>query len=439
METIRIIQTSTHYCAVSLIMFKRFQQTEKGHLFLLLIVVVGGYIMLFNPYSFTPFTFTRTTKSHDHEAVERPPCNAAAHDDMNLVRFLLTNTSSGHCLYAPNVSVVGSSEECAPLNQLAFIKTHKTGSTTLRLIVDMYGYYRNLSYMLNKKDSKSGHIRNMKISRKNLLPPINVTSGDYDRYIHNFDMCSVHYKYDRNMLDLVMKNGSKYITILRDPVTHFVSAFVFFGTAKKVAGVTMEDKINNWMTKPGESTMLNNNQMLDLGFSKAKFSNPENVSNYIERVAREFDLVLLTEYFDESLILLRKMMCWSYDDILYLKQNVRSGDKKPLHQTVQNKIRRHNAVDVKLYNHFNATLWRKVADYGQTFRADLEHFRKRLDELYGICVGGLKPKKIPTRGSLSRMVYTLSGNASDYCVLMTNRDRNTFKKIWKRQKLTHYT
>ena len=141
---------------------------------------------------------------------------------------MLTNSSSRHCLYAPNVSlttgdsksaaktasndstpilettdaestttetyVVGSSEECTPLNQLAFIKTHKTGSTTLRLIVDIYGYYRNLSFMLNKNDSKTGHIRNMKLSRKNLLPPVNVTSRDYDRYIHNFDMCSVHYK-----------------------------------------------------------------------------------------------------------------------------------------------------------------------------------------------------------------------------------------------------
>ena len=342
----------------------------------------------------------------------------------------VANTSHDSDSTLESSDAAGSSGECTPLNQLAFIKTHKTGGTTLRQIVDMYGYYRNLSFMFNSIDKGSGHIRYLTISPKNLLPPINVTNGDYDRYIHNFDMCSVHYKYDRELLDLVMKKGSKYITILRDPVTQFVSAFVFFGTASKVRGNTTEEKVNNWIEKQSpRARYLNNNQIEDLGLSnRFNFHNKSVSSSHIEKIAREFDLVLLTEYFDESLLLLRKMMCWSYDDILYLKQNVRSGVKIPLNQTVQNKIRHHNAADTQLYNHFNATLWRKVADYGPTFRADLEHFRERLDELYGHCVSGVKSTK-------KRLVYEISKNESDYCVLKTNWE-TTFKRLWKRQNFT---
>ena len=38
---------------------------------------------------------------------------------------------------------------------------------------------------------------------------------------------------------------------------------------------------------------------------------------------RQFDLVLILEYFDESLILLQNLMCWSTEDLVYLKQNER--------------------------------------------------------------------------------------------------------------------
>ena len=37
----------------------------------------------------------------------------------------------------------------------------------------------------------------------------------------------------------------------------------------------------------------------------------------------QFDLVLILERFDESLVLLQDLMCWPTEDIVYLKQNER--------------------------------------------------------------------------------------------------------------------
>ena len=44
----------------------------------------------------------------------------------------------------------------------------------------------------------------------------------------------------------------------------------------------------------------------------------------------EFDLVLLAERFDESLVVMKDLLCWDIEDIMYLK--VRKQVQKYLHQ-----------------------------------------------------------------------------------------------------------
>ena len=55
--------------------------------------------------------------------------------------------------------------------------------------------------------------------------------------------------------------------------------------------------------------------------------NKTDVMKYIKELDKQFDLVLIAEYFDESLILLDELLCWPYKDLTYLKQNERTpGD-----------------------------------------------------------------------------------------------------------------
>ena len=43
---------------------------------------------------------------------------------------------------------------------------------------------------------------------------------------------------------------------------------------------------------------------------------------------QEFDLVLIAERMDESLILMKDLLCWDLKDLTYLKQNVRRAEMK---------------------------------------------------------------------------------------------------------------
>ncbi|KAF7641628.1 hypothetical protein LDENG_00275860, partial [Lucifuga dentata] len=73
----------------------------------------------------------------------------------------------------------------------------------------------------------------------------------------------------------------------------------------------------------------------------------------IAAIEQDFHLILISEYFDESMILLKHALCWSMDDVVSFTLNRRTD-------STAEKIKRWNALDWRLYQHFNATFWHKV-------------------------------------------------------------------------------
>ena len=69
------------------------------------------------------------------------------------------------------------------------------------------------------------------------------------------------------------------------------------------------------------------NQMLtDFGMDFEKIvakDGKENVRKKINEIDQNFDLILLAEYFEDSIILLRDELCWDYEDVVNQKINSR--------------------------------------------------------------------------------------------------------------------
>ena len=53
----------------------------------------------------------------------------------------------------------------------------------------------------------------------------------------------------------------------------------------------------------------------------------EALRNQIKLYGEEFDVVLIAELFDESLIVLKDFLCWNVEDILFLKVGTRLKSK----------------------------------------------------------------------------------------------------------------
>lgn len=86
-----------------------------------------------------------------------------------------------------------------------------------------------------------------------------------------------------------------------------------------------------------------------------------------EWLVQYYDLVMITEYFDESLILLKELMELEFQDIVYLKSNSNKGKKfseDDLSKETKTRLYFRERVDDALYKHANRTLWEKIEKFG---------------------------------------------------------------------------
>lgn len=139
------------------------------------------------------------------------------------------------------------------------------------------------------------------------------------------------------------------------------------------------------------------------------------VRNEITKLDRDFELVLIMEYFDESLILLKKALCWTLQDILYVKFNQRQHKPKiQISDKVKQNIRQWNKADVMLYDYFNGTLWRKIQDYGPSFWDDLNDFRRINYKMQSSCVEKKQSFEKAFKSSDEVVSYRLNSKVSAY-------------------------
>lgn len=229
-----------------------------------------------------------------------------------------------------------------------------------------------------------------------------------------FDILVNHARLNRPEMDKVVKKAF-YLTIMRDPVSHFESAFSYFNIDTNPKFLRDKAKVQTNETEAIAIFLTNpkyffqklhyyhcrdylwNGQSWDLGLNRTLFENLDYVEGAVRRLSNELDLVLIKEYIDESLILLKKEICLDYQDILYFSHMVRSGDRiQKLRPDLQRKIIEFNKADMMLYEQFNRTFWAKVRDYGPTFAKDLSYFKELNHKVGSECKYAGHSVTIPT-------------------------------------------
>jgi len=125
----------------------------------------------------------------------------------------------------------------------------------------------------------------------------------------------------------------------------------------------------------------------DLGLDYRFYQNVTAIKEYIAFLEKEFDLVMISDYFDESVVLMKRLFCWEFDDILYIKANERIDKERAVHlsEDIRENIKRWNKADVFLYQHLNQTFWRKIQMEGEDFYSDLATFRHKKTEMTHLC------------------------------------------------------
>ncbi|XP_077988184.1 galactose-3-O-sulfotransferase 2-like [Glandiceps talaboti] len=324
---------------------------------------------------------------------------------------------------------------CDPVNNVVFAKTHKTGSSTLAGIFQRYGYLRNLSFILNPHTPtlSLNNIFDRGMALKS-PPPVDFESGGP----RTFNMLVSHVRFSRKEIESVIRPGAKYITIIRNPVTNLESGFGFFLLAKKLGLDGYTNPFEVFVRKIEElyekqfptRNLIRNGQLFDLGLSPTQQTNVTHIRQKILELANDFDLVLIMEHYEESLILLKRIMCWEFEDIMYFPSNIRSKHLRyTIDRTSEKKILEWSMADTLLYDFFNKTLWARIRAQGKGFYRDLEIFQKKQKELYRTCVDDGAVDNSDKRQD--RLV--LVANATLFCQLLRLKDSDYWKLLTQRQ------
>ncbi|XP_015216538.2 uncharacterized protein [Lepisosteus oculatus] len=288
-------------------------------------------------------------------------------------------------------------DTCQPKTHIVFLKTHKTASSTILNILYRFGESRNLTFAL----PLSKHSQ--------LFYPLYFTSlfveGFKSRTVKEYDIMCNHMRFLSSEVKKVMPADSFYFSIVRNPVTMMESIFSYY---KSIPAFLRKRNLDEFLENPWKhyNASLNNNHYaknlltFDFGFNNNANDNERYTNLSITMIENTFDLILVSEYFDESMILLKNALCWKLDDVVSFKLNSRSNKtRQDLSRRAMEKIKQWNSLDWKLYLHFNATFWKKIDETvgREEMEREVERLRERRVQLMKTCLqdeGAVDPSQI---------------------------------------------
>ncbi|XP_066297213.1 galactose-3-O-sulfotransferase 2-like [Branchiostoma lanceolatum] len=287
-------------------------------------------------------------------------------------------------------------ETCtSPRTTFVFIKVHKAGGTTALSIMHRLAVVRNLSAVIPRMSVVLGH-------------PFQLRLEDYHALNEGgkFDVLGEHSVYNRDVMDSIMKEDVVYLAVLRRPVSQLASTFHHYGIErkyrmKKSRGSVSNNPVENFLLNPwrrmpqpyrdGRNTPYSkykNWQATEMGFPLGLSDNKVAIHDWVQSTGSEFFFVIILEHFDESMVMLRRLMCWEVKDIIYLRPSLSRSYKykaKPPSEQALRNHRNFSAVDYALHEYWNASLWRRISRQGPDLHEEVAAYKQINSDAASYC------------------------------------------------------
>lgn len=178
-----------------------------------------------------------------------------------------------------------------------------------------------------------------------------------------YHMTALYMRWNYNQVRRVMPNDTVYISVVRDPVAQFLSMFHHLEMNKFVS----IDQFAEQLTEDRFHSVFGRNQQLwDLGLPAEDMNDENRVWEYVAKLNIRLHLVLVAERMDESLILLRELLCWPTEYLVSLRLNMLlSSNALPPTKNSLQKLADWQRADYILYKHFVGVLERKIEKFGK--------------------------------------------------------------------------
>ena len=281
-----------------------------------------------------------------------------------------------------------------PVEHSTFLKTHKTGSTVIRKLV-------------SKWRNRLG-FPSIDLAKEHPTPFVGGYPGRINfKFVKNNNnktpkVINSHFRFDAESLQNNLPTDTRLFTILREPWKQFQSSFNYY-KHRKASATAPCSYMPRLILQQGEivhganrfleicSQRLNasipfyfrmkNYQAFDLGLDPFMVDDTE-ISIEVEKLDTAFHLVMINEYFDESLILLKELLCLDLKDLVSKKLNVGKYNFEELQNSEL--FNTYQKLDIQLYEHFNRSFWKKVDQFGrERMQSELKSLQSLREQLLG--------------------------------------------------------
>ena len=294
------------------------------------------------------------------------------------------------------------------------LKVHKSGSSTVANILARYALYHDLNVALPKKSPG--------LSRFNYFDQLHEDHVMALSQGQQYGVLFNHMIYNRSALGQLMPAGTFYCGIMREPLSRFLSGANYYGyllpaSVKEYLLQEVEATTKTWGKAQargqgagvgavtsgqleGLAKLLNetvkkkmermpelyNSLASDCGLPAKDHMNEAAVLEHIRKLDRELDLMMVTEHFNESLILLKRRACLSMKDILYFPLNSAHKNRvRPLSPSDIDVLRAWQTADHKMYDYFYRKFKEEVLKEGSGFGQEVTHFTQILQDAKQFC------------------------------------------------------
>ncbi|XP_060071226.1 galactose-3-O-sulfotransferase 2-like [Ylistrum balloti] len=321
-----------------------------------------------------------------------------------------------------------------------FLKVHKAGSTTVMNIFLRFGMANKLNIVLPNKEDGYGfnYLGHGKTVDKNTVVPI--------PHNETYNILCNHVVYNRQAFRDIMPNDTVYVGIIREPQSHFLSAsfyYRFIDSIQKVSGLSNRsapaEAIHQYFSHQDRyhhirTLFVRNRMSYDFGLPPSRFHDNVSVENFIADVAGDFKLVMVMEYFAESLVLLKRYLGWGLDDILYVPLNINNSKSKKhvsLLPADVTKLKQWNYADFRLYDFFKTRFLAQVEAEGVLFHKEVKHFKTVQLHVQNFCSDLRDRRYLTIHASPWNEKFNIT---PDHCKIMTMSEIPLVKMLIRRAK-----
>ncbi len=286
--------------------------------------------------------------------------------------------------------LTSKSKKCVRKHNLFYLKVFKTASTTTSSIIYRFALKHSLTTVPNTYLYPYGHILNntlLSLGSKHVQ--------------HQYNIMAEHLTFNKYDIRSLMPQNTVYMGGFRYPLSQFKSRFNHFQFAKRLkinssnpVKVFLEN-ITHYLSNmsPGDHyDILQDNMASAYGFP---FATQNKITDVIEQIKQQFDMILIAEYYDESLLLFKRTMCWEIPDIIYLKQRELEYEYKhsPYSMRLRHTHQTISGADYNVYDYFVKKLHRTIALQSIDFWDELHFFRNVNNRVSVFCADVIEKLK----------------------------------------------